>query len=307
MAHEILGDCRVRHLCKTVIEVQTVLNVVLSHQPPADVDRLATYWESLLENGDVVVAYGGPHESFGHIQFQKKLFIDDSSLRTLDHQREGQSYTAVFREVSLWLQNSSKQVDFVTLFEFDHVPLAADLNARQVERLRTERADVVAHHLARVDATSHPHYLYYAANREFARFAESVLGNAGLVSDARFATGPARDANRNALRSEIENVFSTLTGAQVIERLEQAQIANARLNTMQEFWDHEQLEARERWREVASPGGPVRAMKPPFNLDSFEPRMDEIPALGAHTRAILAELGFASDEIERLREQQAIG
>ena len=144
-------------------------------------------------------------------------------------------------------------------------------------------------------------------DREFARFAESVLGNAGLVSDARFATGPARDANRNALRSEIENVFSTLTGAQVIERLEQAQIANARLNTMQEFWDHEQLEARERWREVASPGGPVRAMKPPFNLDSFEPRMDEIPALGAHTRAILAELGFASDEIERLREQQAIG
>jgi len=48
-------------------------------------------------------------------------------------------------------------------------------------------------------------------------------------------------------------------------------------------------------------------MKPPFNLDSFEPRMDEIPALGAHTQAILAELGLASAEIERLREQHAIG
>src|SRR5204863_3522670 len=85
-----------------ITKMESVLNVVLSHQPPADVDRLATYWESLLENGDVVVAYGGPHESFGHIQFQKKLFIDDSSLRTLDHQREGQSYTVVFKKVSRW-------------------------------------------------------------------------------------------------------------------------------------------------------------------------------------------------------------
>src|SRR5256885_11831499 len=96
--------------------MERVLNVVLSHQSPADVDRLATYWESLLENGDVVVAYGGPRESFGHIQFQKKLFIDDASLRTLDHQREGQSYTGVFKEVSRWLKASAHPADFVTLF-----------------------------------------------------------------------------------------------------------------------------------------------------------------------------------------------
>jgi formyl-CoA transferase len=76
---------------------------------------------------------------------------------------------------------------------------------------------------------------------------------------------------------------------------------------MQEFWDHEQLVARDRWRDVGSPGGIVRAMKPPFNLDSFEPRMDEIPALGAHTQPILAELGFAASEIERFREQRVIG
>ena len=143
-------------------------------------------------------------------------------------------------------------------------------------------------------------------DREFARFAEVVLQNASLAADPRFATGPARDANRNALRAEIEGVFGALTGAQVVERLERAEIANARLNTMQEFWDHEQLRARERCRDVDSPGGPVRAMKPPFNLDSFEPRMDGIPALGAHTQAILAELGFAQSEIERLRAQRAV-
>src|SRR5258708_7206794 len=151
-------------------KTETVLNVVLSHQPPADVDRLAEYWESLTENGHVIVAYGGPREFFDTIQFQRKLFIDDAILRTRDHQREGQSYTAVFKAVSRWLKANSHQAEFVTLFEFDHVPVVNDLNRRQVERMRTERADIVAYHLARVDGTSHAHYLYYAANDEFAQF-----------------------------------------------------------------------------------------------------------------------------------------
>ena len=143
-------------------------------------------------------------------------------------------------------------------------------------------------------------------DREFARFCDSVLARPALAADARFAAGPARDSNRDALRAEIERVFSGLTGAQVLERLERAEIANARLNTMQEFWDHPQLKARERWLDVDSPVGKLKAMKPPFNLDAFEPRMDAVPALGAHTRQILAELGCASGEIERLAAEGAI-
>jgi itaconate CoA-transferase len=143
-------------------------------------------------------------------------------------------------------------------------------------------------------------------DREFARFSQIVLGDAAFASDARFATGPARDAHRNALREEIERVFAQLTVAQVLERLERAEIANARLNSMREFWDHEQLKARERWRDIGSPAGEVRAMKPPFNLDAFEPRMDALPALGAHTRSILAELGYAPGEIEALAAERAI-
>ena len=85
--------------------------------------------------------------------------------------------------------------------------------------------------------------------------------------------------------------------------LDQADIANAKLNSMQEFWDHPQLEARDRWREVGTPAGPVNATKPPFNLDGFEPRMDAIPALGAHNKAILAELGFSSLEIEKMKSE----
>jgi hypothetical protein len=170
--------------------MQSALNVVLSHQSPSEVDRLAAYWESLVGDGKVLIAYGGPRESFNKIQFNTKIFIDDPSLRTLDHQREGQSYTAVFKEASRWLKNRADQSDFVTLFEFDHVPLLPDLNVRQVERMRIEQADVVAYHLARVDETSHPHYLYYATNREFAEF----FGDLSVRSDrnvvlSMFGTG----------------------------------------------------------------------------------------------------------------------
>ena len=154
--------------------MQNVLNIVLSHQPPAEVDRVATYWESVANHDNLLVAYGGPAESFDQIQFNSKIFIDDSRLRTLDHQREGQSYTAVFKEVLRWLQDNSRQMDIVTLFEFDHVPLVPDLNMRQLERMQAEQADVLAYHLARVDETNHPHYLYYAANDEFARFIENL-------------------------------------------------------------------------------------------------------------------------------------
>ena len=96
-----------------------------------------------------------------------------------------------------------------------------------------------------------------------------------------------------------------LTGAQVVERLELAQIANARVNTMQDVWAHPQLQARGRWTEVASPKGPVPAMLPPGTWD-VGPRMDAVPALGQHTDAILAELGYDEREISALHAANAV-
>lgn len=143
-------------------------------------------------------------------------------------------------------------------------------------------------------------------DREFARLAEIVLGNAALARDPRFANGPARDANREALRAEIERAFAALDAAGAIERLERAEIANARMNDMQGFWSHPQSAARERWRTVGSPAGGIEALKPPFNLSGFEPRMDPVPALGEHTRAILGELGYAGADIDRLASERAV-
>jgi len=143
-------------------------------------------------------------------------------------------------------------------------------------------------------------FLSVQNEREFLRFCETVLRQPELARDARFATAPARAQHRDAVHERIEQVFSKLSAAQVVERLEAADIANARLNSMQQFWSHPQLAARDRWRRVGSPAGELDALAPPFNIDGMEPRMDPIPALGAHTRAILAELGYSAAEIERL-------
>jgi len=143
-------------------------------------------------------------------------------------------------------------------------------------------------------------FLSIQNDREFARFCEAVLGDAAYAADPRFSTGPARYTNREATHRLIEDVFSKLTAAQVIERLEAADIANARLNTMEEFWSHPQLAARQRWREVGSPAGPLHALLPPFNLSDFEPKMEAIPGLGEHSAELLAELGYGKGDIAAL-------
>ena len=149
-------------------------------------------------------------------------------------------------------------------------------------------------------------FLSIQNGREFERFCAVVLEKKDLAFDSRFSTGPARAQNRAAMHAEIEGVFAGLSSSRVIERLERAEIANAKLNSMQEFWDHPQLEARGRWREVGTPAGPIDAMRPPFNLDGFEPRMDAVPALGAHSRAILLELGFSSLAVEKMAKAKII-
>lgn len=125
--------------------------------------------------------------------------------------------------------------------------------------------------------------------REWERFCADVLGDADLATDARFADGSARVANRPDLHAAIDDVFSTLTGDGVVERLETAGIANGRRRSLDEVLSHPQHTARGRWREVRSPAGPIPALVPPITLPGRSLRMDPVPDVGEHTDAVLAE------------------
>lgn len=142
--------------------------------------------------------------------------------------------------------------------------------------------------------------------REWATFCREVIGNPALEKDPRFASNTLRTENRAALEGLIGEVFGGLTADELEARLGRANLATARVNTPADLWQHPQLQARGRWREVASPVGPVASLLPPGSNSAFEPRMDPIPALGQHTDAILAELGFDAARIGALRAAQVV-
>jgi itaconate CoA-transferase len=142
--------------------------------------------------------------------------------------------------------------------------------------------------------------------REWERFCKTVLQRPGLAGDERFASNSERVENTAALHEEIETILMALSSEEAIERLEGSKIANARMRTVGDFVDHPQLEARNRWREVASPVGPLRALVPPVTIDATEPIMAPIPEVGEHTDAILEELGYSEEAVASLRQRSAI-
>jgi crotonobetainyl-CoA:carnitine CoA-transferase CaiB-like acyl-CoA transferase len=64
------------------------------------------------------------------------------------------------------------------------------------------------------------------------------------------------------------------------------------MRTVAQFAEHPQLAARDRWREVQTPGGPIRALLPPVTVVGRTAAMGPVPALGAHTAAVRRELGL---------------
>ena len=168
--------------------------------------------------------------------------------------------------------------------------------------------------------TSHPLLVPYGAHRardgqvifglqnerEWVIFCTRILERPELATDPRFASNVARRENRAALTALIEADFAARSVAEVVERLDRAGIANGRLNGPRELWEHAQLQARDRWREVATPAGPVRALLPPVTFADSEAPMGAVPALGADTDAVLGEIGYAAAEIARLRAAGAV-
>ena len=128
--------------------------------------------------------------------------------------------------------------------------------------------------------------------REWAVLCRQILGRPELIADERFATNPDRVVHDEELTGIIEAALAGIAPDRLTGLLDEAGIASARLRTPQEFAEHPQLAARDRWREVDTPGGPVRALLPPVTVPGREPLMGPVPALGQHNEAIRAELGL---------------
>ena len=168
--------------------------------------------------------------------------------------------------------------------------------------------------------TSHPALAPYGAHktadgevifglqneREWAVFCGRVMGDASLASDPRFVTMAARTENRVVLTEIIEARFAAMKSAEVVALLDRAGIANGRLNQASDVWEHPQFAARDRWREVETPNGTVRALLPAVTFADQEAAMGKVPGLGADTDAVLGDLGFDAAAIARLRAAGAL-
>lgn len=142
--------------------------------------------------------------------------------------------------------------------------------------------------------------------REWAMFCNKVLMRPELADDPRYCSNSRRSAARAEIRALIVAAFAGISAEEAVRRLEQAQIANAQVNTMHEVWKHPQLHARRRWSEVQSPAGSLPALLPPWLEGGEQARMDPVPALGEHTEQILACLGYDAARIAALRVEGAI-
>ena len=141
--------------------------------------------------------------------------------------------------------------------------------------------------------------------REWKTFCEIVLEAPALASDSRFSSNSLRAKSKVALTQIITTSFADCTTEQVIKRLDRAGIANAKMNEMEDIWNHVQLAARNRWRKVDTPVGRIPALLPPGGIGT-EPRMDAVPALGEHTACLLAEIGYSEKDIAALQIEKVI-
>ncbi|EAI9813420.1 CoA transferase [Campylobacter coli] len=141
--------------------------------------------------------------------------------------------------------------------------------------------------------------------REWESFCKIVLQDESLIEHEDFKNNTLRTKNASKVKEIIEDAFKNLSTKEVVDRLDEAKIANGNVNELNQVWEHPQLKARNRWREVDSEVGKIPALLPPATNNNYEARMDKIPALGEHTESILKEFGF-SDKINLFKEKKII-
>lgn len=134
-----------------------------------------------------------------------------------------------------------------------------------------------------------------------------VFERPDLAEHPRLATNPLRVRHRQECDAVVAEQTRRFTTNELDTRLAAAGVPAAQVNDMAGLVDHAQLAARDRWREVTTPAGPVRAVLPPMTFRDVELKMGDIPELGAHTDRVLGELGIDVDARDRLVVSGVVG
>ena len=125
---------------------------------------------------------------------------------------------------------------------------------------------------------------------EFRSLADSLLDDAAVGTDERFATNAARIANVDELERIIAARLQELPAAVARERLAHGRIATARVNDLLGVWHHEQLRERGRFHSVRTPTGEVEMLDAPFDIESWIPPHDPVPGLDEHDPGVLRRI-----------------
>ncbi|MER7515496.1 CaiB/BaiF CoA-transferase family protein [Streptomyces sp. NPDC126499] len=215
--------------------------------------------------------------------------------------------TALFTRATTGVARAVEVSLFEALAEWMHQPAYyTRYGGTQPPRIGTRHATIAPY--GAFTAADGRDVLFSIQNeREWVALCERFLERPELATDPRFATGSDRVAHREELDALVAERFARLDSATAGKLLDEAGIANAGVNDMTEFLAHPVLDARERWRDVEIPGGrQVPALLPPADLSGTSPRMDAVPAVGEHTEAVLAELGYGPADLDALRAGDVI-
>lgn len=195
---------------------------------------------------------------------------------------------------------------FDTMTELMGYPLTYTQHSGIEQQPLGMSSPAVAPYGAHRTADGHTVILGTTNDREWQRLARELIDRPDLADDPRFGSNAGRVKHRAVLEPEISAWCARHDLSYVQNRADAAGIGNSRYNTPSDVIAHPHLQARDRWREIDTPSGPVPALLPPPVIAGYDPPMGAIPALGQHTDAVLAELGLADEEIAALRAQGAV-
>jgi crotonobetainyl-CoA:carnitine CoA-transferase CaiB-like acyl-CoA transferase len=131
---------------------------------------------------------------------------------------------------------------------------------------------------------------------EWVRLCRDVLGLPGMAGDEGFAGNPRRVERRDEVEARLRPAVAALSTAELVRRLEAAQVAYASVKAVDQVVAHPQLAGR--WTAVAAGDREVAVLPPPVSFAGFPTRPGDVPRLGEHTEAVLAELATPAEPAE---------